>query len=224
MNYTSVSPAEFHTRTDVSDWRVITNRIEATFAAPSFAQGAAFIVQVAQAADAAVHHPDLELRYPGRVHIVLTTHAAHGLTTADVDLAIIISGLAAAGGLRSEPLAGSSIEIGIDTVDVNAIRPFWKAVLGYADDAPYHGTVWSLHDPVRVGPPVWFQQMDVARPQRNHIHLDVVVPHDVAEERVGAAIAAGGHLLSDGRARAFWVLADPEGNEACVCTWQDRAD
>ena len=24
------------------------------------------------------------------------------------------------------------------------------------------------------------------------------------------------------RAPAFWVLADPEGNEACVCTWQGR--
>ena len=37
-----------------------------------------------------------------------------------------------------------------------------------------------------------------------------------------AAIAAGGHLVSDSRAPAFWVLADVEGNEACVCTWQAR--
>ena len=64
--------------------------------------------------------------------------------------------------------------------------------------------------------------MDAARPQRNRIHLDVTVPHDVARTRVAATLAAGGTLLSDDAARAFWVLADAEGNEVCVCTWQDR--
>jgi len=64
--------------------------------------------------------------------------------------------------------------------------------------------------------------MDVPRPQRNRIHLDVIVPHDEADARVAAAIAAGGHLISDAAARSFWVLADAEGNEACVCTWEDR--
>jgi 4a-hydroxytetrahydrobiopterin dehydratase len=64
--------------------------------------------------------------------------------------------------------------------------------------------------------------MDTPRPQRNRIHLDIVVAHDVAEQRVAAAVATGGRVVSDKRARAFWVLADPEGNEACICTWQDR--
>ena len=31
-----------------------------------------------------------------------------------------------------------------------------------------------------------------------------------------------GHALADDAAPAFWVLADPEGNEACVCTWQGQ--
>lgn len=31
-------------------------------------------------------------------------------------------------------------------------------------------------------------------------------------------------MVNDGHAPAFWVLADPEGNEACVCTWQGRQD
>jgi 4a-hydroxytetrahydrobiopterin dehydratase len=77
-------------------------------------------------------------------------------------------------------------------------------------------------DPHRIGPGLWFQQMDAPRPQRNRIHIDIDVPHDVAEQRVAAALAAGGTLLTDEYARAFWVLADPEGNEACICTWQDR--
>jgi 4a-hydroxytetrahydrobiopterin dehydratase len=48
------------------------------------------------------------------------------------------------------------------------------------------------------------------------------VPHDVAVSRTEAALAAGGHLVTDRYARSWWVLADADGNEACVCTWQDR--
>ena len=39
---------------------------------------------------------------------------------------------------------------------------------------------------------------------------------------MAAAIAAGGTMLSDAEAPAFWVFADVEGNEACVTTWQGR--
>ncbi len=44
----------------------------------------------------------------------------------------------------------------------------------------------------------------------------------IAEQRVAAALAAGGTLVNDNFARSWWVLADADGNEACVCTWQDR--
>jgi 4a-hydroxytetrahydrobiopterin dehydratase len=64
--------------------------------------------------------------------------------------------------------------------------------------------------------------MDAPRPQRNRIHFDIVVAHDEADRRREAALAAGGTLVSDDAARAFWVLADAEGNEICICTWQDR--
>jgi 4a-hydroxytetrahydrobiopterin dehydratase len=64
--------------------------------------------------------------------------------------------------------------------------------------------------------------MGEPRPQRNRIHLDVSVPHDEARQRMDAALAAGGTLVYDAEAPAFWVLADPEGNEACVTTWQGR--
>ena len=48
------------------------------------------------------------------------------------------------------------------------------------------------------------------------------VPHDVAQERIKAALDAGGTLVSDERAPAFWVLADADGNKACICTWESR--
>ena len=43
-----------------------------------------------------------------------------------------------------------------------------------------------------------------------------------AEGRVRAALGAGGRLVDDSFARSFWVLADAEDNEVCVCTWTDR--
>ena len=76
--------------------------------------------------------------------------------------------------------------------------------------------------PGAEGPAVWFQRMDAPRPQRNRIHFDVSVPHDEAEVRIQAALEAGGRVVYDAQAPAFWVLADAEGNEACVTTWQGR--
>jgi 4a-hydroxytetrahydrobiopterin dehydratase len=98
--------------------------------------------------------------------------------------------------------------------------PFWRAVLDYRErgDSPDE----DLVDPRGRGPSFWFQQMDAPRPQRNRIHVDVWVPHDQAEARVAAAIAAGGHLVTDEHAPSWWVLADAEGNEACVATWMSR--
>lgn len=213
----SVSAPEFAESEGLGDWRFMLNQITATFAAGSFGAGAALVTSIAAAADAADHHPDLTLRYPGVVHVVLTTHASGGLTDLDLALARSISALAADAGSTSQPLAIGLVEWAIDAVDIDAVRPFWRAVLGYKDDG--NG---NLVDPNRLGPPVWFQQMDEPRPQRNRIHIDVTVPHELAEQRVAEAINAGGVLVTARFARSFWVLADVEGNEACVCTWLDR--
>jgi 4a-hydroxytetrahydrobiopterin dehydratase len=147
---------------------------------------------------------------------MLTTHAAGGLTTLDVELAREISTLAAAGSATAEPHAAEAVEFALDTMDADAIRPFWVAALGYRDVDGY------LVDPLRIGPPLWFQQMDEPRIERGRFHVDITVAHDVAEQRVAAVRAAGGRLVTDDFARSWWVLADADGNEACICTWQDR--
>ena len=204
----------------LTDWRVLLGRLDGTFRCRSFGDAGRLVVAIAEAADAADHHPDIDLRYPGVVHVALTTHAAGArITEHDVALAGTISALAASAGAASEPLDAASFEIAIDAMDVAAVHPFWKAVTGYVG---HPADPHVLVDPARRGPVIWFQQMDAPRPQRNRIHLDITVPHDAAEARVAAALAAGGRLVSDARARAFWVLADGEGNEACICTWQDR--
>ena len=218
-----VSATQFDQSEGVDDWRYLLGRIESQFRAGSFDGATTFAQRVAVAANAADHHPDIDIRYPDRVFIALMTHAADGLTDLDLKLARTISDLAVQSDVASEPSPVSRVEVAIDALDIDAVRPFWQAVLGYkAGPAEPDGTNEVLVDPNRVGPAFWFQQMDEPRANRNRIHLDVTVPHDQAEDRISAALAAGGHLVSDRRAKAFWILADVEGNEACICTWQDR--
>jgi 4a-hydroxytetrahydrobiopterin dehydratase len=64
--------------------------------------------------------------------------------------------------------------------------------------------------------------MDPPRTDRNRIHLDVYVAggREACERRVADTIAAGGRLVTDEHAPEWWVLADPEGNELCVCQGQ----
>ncbi|MDP2292444.1 MAG: VOC family protein [Actinomycetota bacterium] len=217
MDYTRLSADEFAALDGLDDWRFLLGAIHAHFRAGSFPGAAALVVAIAEAAEAAQHHPDIDLRYPDRVHVVLTTHATGGLTTLDAQLAAQISSLATTVGATAEPTVSQGAEIAIDTLDADRIRPFWAAVLGYND------VQGNLVDPLRIGPPMWFQEMDEPREQRQRFHIDVTVPHDVAEARVSAALAAGGTLMTDRFARSWWVLADADGNEACVCTWQDRS-
>ncbi len=214
--------AQIQEQDGLADWRVILGVLRASFATPDMSTGVEFVGAVVAAANEANHHPDLVLTYP-RVEVDLVTHDAGGLTVRDVEMARTISGIAAGMGLQPEPGRRQVMEYAIDALDIDAVRPFWKALLAYDDEPVELGqTVDAIVDPLRIGPAVWFQQMDAPRTQRNRIHVDVVVPHDVADDRVAAAVAAGGRVVNAASARAFGVLADPEGNEACVCTWQDR--
>jgi 4a-hydroxytetrahydrobiopterin dehydratase len=61
-----------------------------TFTFKGFKGAVAFVNRVAEAATAANHHPDIHLEAYKTVRIVLTTHIAHGLTDADVNLARLI--------------------------------------------------------------------------------------------------------------------------------------
>lgn len=223
MTMPVLNDADVTARVDPRHWRVLLGRVHATFATETFAAGVRFLERIAAAADDAGHHPDVDLRYPA-VHVALVSHDANGLTERDVALAARISAIADELGVAGLPGGPQELEVAVDALDIGAVRPFWRAVLGYEDEPPPAPDASpALRDPAGRGPALWFQQMDAPRPQRNRIHLDVTVPHDVAEARVRAAIDAGGRLVSDAAAPAFWVLADVEGNEACICTWQGRA-
>ncbi|MEP9391865.1 MULTISPECIES: VOC family protein [Gordonia] len=200
-------------------WRVIGDALQAAYATSNMVTGGRFVARIIDAAEAANHHPDIDLHY-GSVHLTLSTHSSHRITAADVALAGAIADIAAEMDLSPLAAPPARFDLAIDALDLEAIRPFWRAVLGYRDD-PEH-TLADLTDPDGLLPPVWFQQMDSPRSQRSRMHVDLWLPHDVVADRMAAALDAGGRLVTDEHAPEFWVLADAEGNEICLCTWQER--
>ena len=210
-----ITASLFHAAEGVEDWRVIGEGACAYFRTGSFAAGARFAQAIGDLPDLADHQPDLDLRADG-VTVRLFTFRPDfcGLSQRDIELARQISKIARQQGLSADPSAVQTVQVSIDGLVRPDVIPFWRAVLGYIErDGPE-----DLMDPQGRGPAIFVQQMDAPRPQRNRIHVDVYVPHDQARARVSAAIAAGGRLVTDEYAPAWWVLADAEGNEACVGT------
>jgi 4a-hydroxytetrahydrobiopterin dehydratase len=210
-------------------WRYLLGTLDASVPVRSLAQAS----EVAAAAVAACgRDADAHLRVDmraDRVELSVQARALNAVTGRDARLAHRIGeALAGLGLAPADPTSAASprpvqaLELAIDALDIPAIRPFWKAVMGYADEPGSDGAQDAIVDPAGRLPAIWFQQMDSPRPQRNRVHFDITVAHDEAEPRVHAAIAVGGRLVDDSFARSFWVLADAEGNEICVCTWTDR--
>ncbi len=177
--------------------------------------GVALVQAIGELAAVANHHPDVDLR-PEGVTVRLFTHDV-GLSNRDVELARQISAAAPDLDASADPAAVQHVQVAIDALVTAEVLPFWRAVLGYQQASDE-----DLLDPHRRGPSFWFQQMDAPRPHRNRIHIDIYVPHDQVEARIEAALAAGGHLVSDANAPEWWTLADAEGNEADLAIW-DRA-
>jgi len=85
-------------------------------------------------ADAANHHPDVDLRYAG-VTVRLWTHDVNGLSERDVELARRISAAARQLAVAADPAAVQDVQIAIDALVRPEVIPFWRAVLGYRKPA-----------------------------------------------------------------------------------------
>lgn len=204
-------------REGLDDWRYLLGALHTRLEAP-YATLLALVADIGAAAEAADHHPDLDLRY-AHLDVRLFSHDVFGVSRRDLRMARRISELAGQHGVTARPRACQVLEIGYDTARADELAPFWRAVLGL-DDHPHEEG--NLVDRAGRLPTVWFQESE-HREQRDRAHLDITVPHDVAEQRVEAALAAGGRLVDESHAPSWWVLADPDGNLVCVCTWQGRA-
>jgi len=202
----------------LTDWRQLFQALHTRFKSGDFNHGLALVNRIAALADEANHHPDVDLRYP-HVNVTLFSHDVFGVTSRDLDLARAISAAAAELGIEADPTANAVVEIGLDSADYRAVKPFWRAVLGLEDSPLYDQ---ELRDPSGALPTLWFQETTPHEDPRQRFHLDIRVPPEVAGDRIVAALAAGGILVSDERAPAFTVLADAQGNRACVTTGMGR--
>jgi 4a-hydroxytetrahydrobiopterin dehydratase len=211
--------AEDFVELGLADWRYLRLAIHARFGTGDFLTSLRLANRIGEVAEEMNHHPDLDVRY-GRLDVKLSSHDAGGVTRRDLDLARAISELAAAEGCTPRPGEVTMLELALDTPDLEAIKPFWRTFLGMIDDPRDDENVIE-----RTGqlPTLWFQTPNVVEEPRQRFHLDVFVPHDQAEARVAAVLAAGGRLVSDEEAPSFWVLEDPEGNQGCVCTGLEAA-
>lgn len=213
-----ITSAQFHEAVPGDTWHRVYGGATACFATGSFDRGVEFVRAIGELADAANHHPDVDLRYPA-VTVRLQTHEIGGLSERDAALAVQIEDAARRLGIESDHARVHTVQLAIDAMDIPGVLPFWQAVLDYQPRGDE-----DLVDPRGIGPSVWFQQMDAPRPQRNHIHIDLALPRDQAEGRIAAALAAGGRIVSDAHAPHWWTLADPEGNEVDVAPWVDDTD
>ncbi|MFF4880927.1 VOC family protein [Micromonospora sp. NPDC000668] len=204
-----ITAGQFHAADGVEDWRCLYHVVSAHFPTGSLARGVALVDEIGRLADEAQHqYLNIDLRNAG---VTVT------LSLRDIALARRISAAAKKLDIPADPTAVQLINVTLDALVGAEVLPFWRALLGYRQIGDDY-----LFDPSRRGPGFGLQQMNGARPQRNRMHLDVAVPHDQAKARIAAALAAGGHLVSDAHAPMWWVLADAEGNEVCVATWVGR--
>jgi 4a-hydroxytetrahydrobiopterin dehydratase len=218
----TITPQQFHEADGVEDWRVVGDGACTFFRIGSFAEGARLVQAISELSGLDAHLPDIDLRRDGvTVRLVTVTDDHYGMSMRDVELARRISAVARELGLSGDPLAVQSLLVIPGAPNVADVMPFWRAVLAYEPrrDTPDE----DLVDPRGRGPAFWFERMDEPRGDGGGaIHVAVWVPYERAEERIAAALAAGGHMVRDEFAPSWWTLADAAGNEVDVATTMDR--
>lgn len=91
----TLSDEEIRTALDgLPEWEHSGGAISRQLDLGTFPAAVAFVVRLSFAAEAADHHPDLDIRYD-KVKVALSTHSEGGVTAKDVELAMAIDGLAA---------------------------------------------------------------------------------------------------------------------------------
>jgi 4a-hydroxytetrahydrobiopterin dehydratase len=206
---------DFLSAEGIEDWVVLHGGPTAVFRVGS-------LVEAAQLAEAVAAVPGLEER------IVLTvardrltvrlTRELWAIEARHADVARAISQVARERGATADRSAVQEVQLAIAAKPDEIDLPFWRAVLGYA---PMHED--NAIDPLGNGSTVWMQDLNPEKNLRHAMHLDVSVAREVAEERLAAALAAGGRIVDESEAPASWILSDRAGNKVCIAAWPDGA-
>jgi 4a-hydroxytetrahydrobiopterin dehydratase len=215
---------------DLTDWRKLAQGLHARYLIGDFGAGARFVAAVGEAGDASGHYPRVSLG-TGYVDLKLSTadaiyrddegteHVVEWVTQLDVDLARRITQIAADHALEADPASVSVIELGLDTAHSATIAPVWAALLTGNPESQGHGSPGDeIRDATGRVPNLWFGDADEHETTpRQRFHVEVYVAPEVAEQRIAAAVAAGGTVVDDSNAPSLTVIADQDGNKGVVC-------
>jgi 4a-hydroxytetrahydrobiopterin dehydratase len=213
-----ISAAEFHRAPGVSDWRVTGTGPQAVFRAGSIAHAADLVASVVVASEEFGILPDVDVRPEGAV-VHIPYRSPEGIPAAATEFAAAVSRSAAELGLKANPTLAQSIGIYVAQHSQADVRPFFEAALGYE----VFGDTDAV-DPLRRGPQIAFNPITGDAPARGRTHFDVFVPANQARGRVDAALAAGGRLVDDSKAPAWWSLASPDNHGVDIASWTDTYD
>jgi 4a-hydroxytetrahydrobiopterin dehydratase len=206
---------DFLSADGVEDWVVLHGGPTAVFKVGS-------LVEAAQLAEAVAAVPGLEERTVMNVahdHLTIRlTREMWGVEPRHVEVARAISKVARERGARADRGAVQEVQLAVAAKPDDIDLGFWRAVLGYA---PMHAD--NAIDPLGHGSTVWMQDLSREKSLRHAMHVDVSVAREVAEERLAAALAAGGRIVDESEAPAAWILADRAGNKVCIAAWPDGA-
>lgn len=219
---------------ELTDWRKLAQGLHARYLIDDFGTGARFVVAVGEAGDALGHHPRVSIG-TGHVDLELvsddaiyrdddgTEYVVEWVTQQDVDLARRITSIAADHGLAADPASVSEIELGLDTAHSATIAPVWAALLTGSAESQGRGTPGDeIRDATVRVPNLWFEEAaDLSAEHeapRQRFHLEVYVAPEAVEQRVAAALAAGGTIVDDSEAPGLTVIADQDGNMGVIAT------
>jgi 4a-hydroxytetrahydrobiopterin dehydratase len=206
----------FLAASEVEEWAVLHGGPTAVFRTSSLADAAALAQAIA--AVPGLDSTNAQINLLAEQVTVRLTREVWKIEESHIALARAISAAARAHGAAADRAAIHEVQFAIsakpDAIDLG----FWRAVLGYA---PMQGD--NAIDPLGNGSTVWMQELDAAKPLRHAMHIDVSVPREQAERRFAAAVAAGGVIVDDSHAPAWWILADRSGNKVCIAAWPDGA-
>jgi predicted enzyme related to lactoylglutathione lyase len=120
----------------------------------------------------------------------------------------------------TDAMSDDGVKIGLvlDCEDPGRLAEFWAPALDYVNLGSA-GAYVALFPNGRPGPKLLLQRVDEPKAVKNRMHLDIEVS-DI-ETEAGRLVGLGAMRVSEGPCSehgSTWILmADPEGNEFCVC-------
>ncbi|HIW45325.1 MAG TPA: 4a-hydroxytetrahydrobiopterin dehydratase [Candidatus Yaniella excrementigallinarum] len=208
-------------------WTVVDGRLEISVRAADFTKAIEFVNRFADIAEGMNHHPDFDIRY-NTIRIRVVSHDVGGLTDRDTAFAGELDKLIDEMELKRQPKKISRSHLIFVTPNIDAIKPFWKAVFDFKE-AEGSGQTDMLVDRSDVLSPIRFLQrpdstipVDDVDPSDGPVsmHVDVFVPAEFAVTRMQAAVEAGGKIINQADAPSMWELADLDGNRVFLRSQQ----